>query len=593
MVDTLWLVLGGLMFYWFVMTIAQQQGWLPEQIRTQGPITTLHTQYGKVLLDRLSQPRRFWRAYGNFGVGIAIVMMAGVFLMVLIAGIQAVVNPQPTVVNEPQNVLVIPGVNDFLPLSVAPEIVFGLLVGLVVHEGGHGLFCRVGDIEIDSMGLAMLAIIPIGAFVEPEEMSRLKADRGSQTRMFAAGVTNNFAVTIVGFLLLFGPVMGAVSVAPGAPVGDIVTGSPADQAGIERGDRITAINGESVADADALDRRLTEIEDKTVDVTVATGDGERTERVTRELFVTRSAAGALEGAGNDADQPVHIQSVNGTNVSTRAELRSLLESTPRVTVTTNRTEFELVGGAAVQGLTEESPLANRSEIINASQFVITRFDGERIVSADELSAALETTSPGETVQVTAVVDGEQRQFSTTLTDGPADHGYIGVTIIPGIGGNTIDDFGIFDYPAEQFLASLGGTSGLSPMGFLSHSIQALSLPFAGALGATSYNFAGFVEPVTNFYTVEGPLSFLGGWLFLIANLLFWTGWININLGFFNCVPAYPLDGGHILRSSTEALVSRLNVGDGRRLTRMVTTTIGLTMGAGLVLMVFGPQLFGG
>ncbi|WP_330632725.1 site-2 protease family protein [Halocatena halophila] len=593
MVDTLWLVLGGLMFYWFVMTIAQQQGWLPEQIRTQGPITTLHTQYGKVLLDRLSQPRRFWRAYGNFGVGIAIVMMAGVFLMVLIAGIQAVVNPQPTVVNEPQNVLVIPGVNDFLPLSVAPEIVFGLLVGLVVHEGGHGLFCRVGDIEIDSMGLAMLAIIPIGAFVEPEEMSRLKADRGSQTRMFAAGVTNNFAVTIVGFLLLFGPVMGAVSVAPGAPVGDIVTGSPADQAGIERGDRITAINGESVADADALNRRLTEIEDKTVEVTVATGDGERTERVTRELFVTRSAAGALDGAANDSGQPVHIQSVNGSNVSTRAELRSLLESNPRVTVTTNRTEFELVGGAAVQGLTEESPLANRSEITNASQFVITRFDGERIVSADELSAALEATTPGDTVQVTAVVDGEKRQFTTTLTDGPADHGYIGVTIIPGIGGNTIDDFGIFEYPAEQFLASLGGTSGLSPMGFLSHSIQALSLPFAGALGATSYNFAGFVEPVTNFYTVEGPLSFLGGWLFLIANLLFWTGWININLGFFNCVPAYPLDGGHILRSTTEAVVSRLNVGDGRRLTRMVTTTIGLTMGAGLVLMVFGPQLFGG
>lgn len=116
MVDTLWLALGGLMFYWLVVTVAQQRGWLPDQVRAQGPITTLHTQYGKVLLDRLSRPKRLWRAWGNFGIGISLVVMVGVFLTMISAGIQAVVSPQPSPVNEPQNVLVIPGVNEFLPL---------------------------------------------------------------------------------------------------------------------------------------------------------------------------------------------------------------------------------------------------------------------------------------------------------------------------------------------------------------------------------------------------------------------------------------------------------------------------------------------
>jgi len=44
--------------------------------------------------------------------------------------------------------------------------------------------------------------------------------------MFAAGVTNNFAITILAFALLFGPVVGAIGVAPGAAVGGVAQDSP-------------------------------------------------------------------------------------------------------------------------------------------------------------------------------------------------------------------------------------------------------------------------------------------------------------------------------------------------------------------------------
>jgi membrane-associated protease RseP (regulator of RpoE activity) len=99
--------------------------------------------------------------------------------------------------------------------------------------------------------------------------------------------------------------------------------------------------------------------------------------------------------------------------------------------------------------------------------------------------------------------------------------------------------------------------------------------------------------VTNFYTVTGPLSVFGtGAGLFLANVLFWTAWINLIIGQFNCIPAYPLDGGHILRTSTEAIVSRLPVSDGRAVTSAITTTITVVMIGGVLLMVFGPRLFG-
>ncbi len=61
--------------------------------------------------------------------------------------------------------------------------------------------------------------------------------------MFAAGVTNNFAITIVVFALLFGPIAGAMAVAPGAAVGGVEPESTGADAGIEPGDRITAVDG--------------------------------------------------------------------------------------------------------------------------------------------------------------------------------------------------------------------------------------------------------------------------------------------------------------------------------------------------------------
>ena len=138
----------------------------------------------------------------------------------------------------------------------------------------------------------------------------------------------------------------------------------------------------------------------------------------------------------------------------------------------------------------------------------------------------------------------------------------------------------------------GDSTGPGIVGFLRAIGVNLLLPLVGSvgIGGLEYNFAGFVASNAGFYTVQGPLAPLGGGVFILANLLFWTGWINLNLGVFNCIPAFPLDGGHLLRMAAEGVVSRLPIDDRQIAVRAITTSVGVTMLVALLLMLFGPQL---
>jgi membrane-associated protease RseP (regulator of RpoE activity) len=599
--NTLVWVVAGIALYWFAVMLLDSRGFLPSYVGTQGPILTIHTKRGRAFLDWIASPKRLWRAWGNFGLGIALVVMVGTFLLLVVQAVAIVQNPPPaTSATQPQNVLVIPGVNQFLPLSVAPEILFGLLAGLVVHEGGHGIMCRVEDIEIKSMGLATLAVIPIGAFVEPNEESREIADRGSQSRMFAAGVTNNFAVTVLAFLLLFGPVVGSISVASGAAIGGVLPGSAAADADLQPGDRIVSVAGEPVESNDDLDGALSRIDSRTVTVTLADGDEKRLQRslLVSAIHPESPLASALSV---DQSDTTTVTAVNGTTVHTEDAFRSAVADRPVATLRTESGETVTGPVGALATVRADGPGA-AAEMPTEGTVVVTAIDGERVRDASDLSAVTDRHAPGDTVTVTAYADGQRAEYEVTLGEGDDGSAVVGILVMQGYSGVTFSSFGVQYYPAEQYLSLLGGEFGdfVGGVGgpivsFLSGVLGILFLPFASVSLGASYNFAGFVTWNSGFYTAAGgPLSVLGEWwLFVLANVLFWTGWVNLNLGFFNCIPAFPLDGGHMLRMATEAVVSRLPTDQDRQLATMVTTTVGLVMLVSLILMVFGPQLLSG
>ncbi len=91
---------------------------------------------------------------------------------------------------------IIPGID--IPLFAG---ILSLAVILVVHEFSHGILSKIYKISIKRVGLVLFGVIPMGAFVEPDEKKVMSSETYKQNNIFIAGVSANFLLTFVFFIL--------------------------------------------------------------------------------------------------------------------------------------------------------------------------------------------------------------------------------------------------------------------------------------------------------------------------------------------------------------------------------------------------------
>ena len=210
-----------------------------DHIAFYGPIMAIKTnRIG--LFDKFVAFRTFFRFYGTAGVIAVIIVSVFITLMLFISvRYTLLVQPEPTGIYKPQNILLLPGINEYVPSTLAVWLAF--IITIAIHEFGHAILCRVENIKVKTMG-ALIAVIPIGFFVEPDE-EELDRTRGmAKVRMFGAGITNNLVVGFSCFVLLI-LCMGLVIPVSQPIIHGVYKDYPAASAGIPPGSIVTAVNG--------------------------------------------------------------------------------------------------------------------------------------------------------------------------------------------------------------------------------------------------------------------------------------------------------------------------------------------------------------
>lgn len=485
------------------------------------------TTRGLDLLDRLARPKLFWRLVASAGIPLVVLSMAYFLMLVLVMTFYMIQEPpEPSSYNAPRNILLIPGLNQYIPF------VWGwiaLFVTLLVHEFAHGILSRVEGVRVKSMGIVTVLFAPIAAFVEPDDEELFGGkdrpplvDKRARIRILSAGVISNFIVAAAAMALFFGPVIGAISPVDRLIVVNVDDNSTAGEDGYEMGMVLMQSNGKDV-------RSL--------------------EQFYHDLAGT-SEPGKLSLLFEDKERTLPLSSQPERGI--------------------------LVGSIFKDSAAYAAGLPAMS--------VITEIDGQKAVDLVGFRELMNSTHPGQVVNITTA-EGRTYAVNLTARDDPAGEqgGFIGIAI----SGNAVFSGGATfqQAPARQFLEQLKAMPGMGMSGF--HLL--LSLPFAGVPGLSQKGFPGFSGWLTTVFEPSGWAEPLGEKLFWIANLLLWIGWINLYAGLFNCLPAVPLDGGHIFRDLVQSGFERIVKAEkAERLTRTTVAILTWLVLTSLLITLIAP-----
>ncbi len=155
----------------------------------------------------------------------------------------------------PQGNLLIPGLNPILPWTYGW---IGLVITIIIHEAGHGVVARVYNTKVESTGIVLFLVIPIGAFVNIQQDELNKTTFKQKSAILTAGPLNNMVLAGISFGLLFLLVSSLTPIShikgneTGITVLTIGENSLAKSIGLSKNSLITHINAEPIEDVQEL-----------------------------------------------------------------------------------------------------------------------------------------------------------------------------------------------------------------------------------------------------------------------------------------------------------------------------------------------------
>jgi len=232
--------------YFIIVVILNKIGFLEKHnISLAGPALLLRTTKGLKFLKKLASKKRFWKAYGSSGIVVCFVAMI-IFVWFFLWNLTIVLGLTPEqraqILPDARFYLILPGINPIIPIDYIFYIILAFAVAIIVHEFSHGIMTYAGKLKVKSMGI-LYFILPVGAFVEPDEKQLKKTTIPKRMRVYAVGPLSNFVVFFICLILFSFVFMSAVQPGDGLTVYEVYEDSPAYDLGIVKGTIITDVNG--------------------------------------------------------------------------------------------------------------------------------------------------------------------------------------------------------------------------------------------------------------------------------------------------------------------------------------------------------------
>lgn len=133
-----------------------------------------------------------------------------------------------------------PGTGIFIPIWYA---FVAIVITIISHEFAHGIIAKAHNIKLKSTGILTFGILPLGAFVEPDEKELEMRESLERMRIFSVGSFANFIVGLIFFIMLMFSSILFSQFSDGITVVDTQKGYPAFNV-LKRGMVISEINSE-------------------------------------------------------------------------------------------------------------------------------------------------------------------------------------------------------------------------------------------------------------------------------------------------------------------------------------------------------------